>query len=323
MAWRRRAPQGLPLDETYGWTELPALVRALVEGGDHRPLAAALAAGPTAREREVAVVVAREQLVPCPALDAWVEAEGDTSALPWTVRGFTGLTAAWAARGKGWTDTVTDEGWDGFFHWLPLAQADLQRAVEVDPTDPVPWTGLIRAARGLQLGQDEAEARHAGGAGHDLGFLDDELLQSLAGKWGGSRERSLAFARRVRDEAPPGSPRHRAVLIAHLEHLWGLDREGIIDYCLHSEMAGEVRDVAERTLAHPDLPDDVHGRITLSYLAYAAHAVDLDQIARACHDRLGTRIPPVPWSTMADPAGVLARHRRAVGLRTPVPWTPG
>jgi hypothetical protein len=117
------------------------------------------------------------------------------------VRGDFFINYAWEARGNGYADTVTEEGWRQFRERLTEARAALERAWALKPGDLRAAVLMLRVEKGI--GGDRAEmekwferAMRADGNCRDA-CLDK--LDWLDPKWHGSREELLAFGRACRD----------------------------------------------------------------------------------------------------------------------------
>lgn len=65
-------------------------------------------------------------------LDAWA-ARAPKSPHPHVVRSRGLLNTAWAARGRGFSNTVTEEGWKTWARLIPQAQASLEKAIALRP----------------------------------------------------------------------------------------------------------------------------------------------------------------------------------------------
>ena len=113
------------------------------------------------------------------------------------LRGDYYIDYAWQARGNGWADTVTEEGWKLFGERLAMAEDALERAWKLDPTDSrIPVKMLT-----VELGQGEGRDRM------ELWFqrameLDPNSYAAcgrksyyLEPKWYGSPEDLLKFGR--------------------------------------------------------------------------------------------------------------------------------
>jgi len=113
------------------------------------------------------------------------------------LRGDYYIRYAWNARGDGWADTVTEEGWKLFGQRLAMAEDALERAWKLDPTDARIPVKMIN----LELGQGEGRDRM------EIWFqrameLDPNNYSAcwqkayyLEPKWYGSPEELLKFGR--------------------------------------------------------------------------------------------------------------------------------
>ncbi|MCO5168557.1 MAG: sel1 repeat family protein [Planctomycetes bacterium] len=164
--------------------------------GDHAP----------ALDRLVAVVAAEPAARVQAPLSAWVKQQ-PRSPLAHLLWGEFNMKWAWEARGSGYADTVTAEGWRLFKERLEVARAALERAAELDRRLARAPAILIKVAMGLRLGAEE-EQRHLDEAlrRDPRHVLAHELrLQALMPKWSGNDPRVMfdfvqASARRRPDE---------------------------------------------------------------------------------------------------------------------------
>jgi hypothetical protein len=103
---------------------------------------------------------------------------------------------AWASRGGGWANTVTEAGWKGFGEHLAAARACLVRAAKAHPDRPEPMVEMISIAMG---GADEDGTakdwfERAVAARMDcIPAFDRMLANALLPRWGGSYELMLAL----------------------------------------------------------------------------------------------------------------------------------
>jgi Domain of unknown function (DUF4034) len=65
---------------------------------------------------------------------------------------------AWKARGGGWADTVTDEGWRLFAHRLNQAEAALGATNEFGAQCPVSWSILLKSGLGRNIERADFDA---------------------------------------------------------------------------------------------------------------------------------------------------------------------
>jgi hypothetical protein len=111
------------------------------------------------------------------------------------VKGIFALQYAWDTRGPGFARDVTPEGWRLYDVRLHEAEADLTRAGELDPTNPLIARDMILAARHLNYRRDEMEVwfRRAVRADADCWHACEAKLNYLHPKWHGDRAAMLAF----------------------------------------------------------------------------------------------------------------------------------
>jgi tetratricopeptide (TPR) repeat protein len=171
--------------------------RALLEAGRFETLSARLEAE-GARGQNTGDVYARRRFAldrlygveVLPLLDAWC-AQAPDDPVPLMLRGASRIDWAWEARGGGWADTVTEEGWRLFFQRLHLAQADLERAVELDPGETFAYTHRITVAMGLGEPEEVARDWLRRSLEQDPGDIEParRLMTYLLPKWHGTQEK--------------------------------------------------------------------------------------------------------------------------------------
>ena len=201
--FRRRE---VPADPTLGDARAAAIMRS-AEAGDLDGLIAALGQASSHEEREALTGVLPDIEDRAELFDAWVEREPD-SADAWLARGAHGVGWAWQARGGSYAEHVDDQSFEVFFERLRRAEDSLQRAAEMAPDDPVPWTHLLTSGRGLQVPKEEQWMRYEESKRRHpfLPGANGSMLQFLCKKWFGSDIEALEFAGGVAREAPDGSP---------------------------------------------------------------------------------------------------------------------
>jgi hypothetical protein len=113
------------------------------------------------------------------------------------LRGVRLVTAAWDARGSGYANTVTSEGWEKFGAGLESAKAELERAWQMDPKETDIAAEMITVCLGQNRPRAEMELWYQRGiaTGNDATELAEKKLYYLAPRWHGSLEEQLQFAR--------------------------------------------------------------------------------------------------------------------------------
>ena len=130
---------------------------------------------------------------------------------------------AWNARGSGWASTVTNEGSRLFSERLSTAQRYLEKAYQLDPSDPIVPARLIDVARGLGLGYEEMEKQFQRALQADKSEYQayHSKLTYLMPKWQGmtveAEERMFDYAREAAQFSPPNSLIPLVLAEAHWE----------------------------------------------------------------------------------------------------------
>lgn len=119
------------------------------------------------------------------------------SPVPLTVKGVAYIGYAWDARGSGWANTVTEEGWAKMRERLAVAEELLEKAWKLDPKDPAPPTRMLVVELGQGRGRERMELwfKRAMEADPDNYSACAKKLYYLEPKWHGSAEDMLAFGR--------------------------------------------------------------------------------------------------------------------------------
>ena len=150
---------------------------------------------------------------------------------------------AWHARGSGWANTVTREGWRLFEARLNKARDYLEKAYLSDPSDPMAPRWLIKVAMGLGSGYAEMEKQFQRAIQADKSEYETYLakLTYLMPKWGGTEEKMFAFARETAKNAPADSLAPLVVAKAHWEMYYRSEDQKA--YFKQTEVWNEVRSV--------------------------------------------------------------------------------
>lgn len=114
---------------------------------------------------------------------------------------------AWNARGAGYSNTVTDSGYQLFRERLLKAGVFLEEAYKADPSDPIVPSNLIDVATGLGLSFAEMEKQFQRAIKADSTEYNSysNKMHYLKPEWYGSNELMLSFARSAAIKAPSDS----------------------------------------------------------------------------------------------------------------------
>lgn len=83
-------------------------------------------------------------------IESWIKAKPD-SVTAQVAMGWFLVAYAWHARGGGWANTVTEDGWKLFGERLKMAAKVLAEARQLPEKCPVYWSALQRVALGMKL----------------------------------------------------------------------------------------------------------------------------------------------------------------------------
>jgi hypothetical protein len=150
--------------------------------------------------------------------DDWVAAE-PKRALAHLLRGAHGVVWAWEARTGAQAKHVHEDAWPVFFKRLKGARKDLEQAIKLDAQEGAGFGPLLRVARGLQLGEEQArtwlEAARKRNP-HDF-QAHYQMVLFLCKKWNGTHKKMFAFARQTAEELMEHNLLHALIVSAHYE----------------------------------------------------------------------------------------------------------
>jgi hypothetical protein len=250
------APAGPPpvaFDDTAGNADA-ARLRDQMLAGDWRAVQAFLEPLTDWDDRTFYIrVIARLGMFP----EDWVTATSG-SQVSMIARGIHRMDLAWKARGSGRSQTVGEAAWPQFYAHLNEAEADLTRACDLLPSDPLPWAMLITTAQGLELPKevvlrrfDEVNARHLG-----FRLAHVNVMNAVSQKWSGSHVLMFDIARKADTTLPPGSPGRVCIPFAHALRRqyyaqWEKDADAAAGYYKNPTVALEIRTAADNSVLSP------------------------------------------------------------------------
>jgi hypothetical protein len=115
---------------------------------------------------------------------------------PWLVGAICGyyhVEAAWVARGRGFANTVTEEGWKGFREHLEAARKHLEAAWAVAPQFPDVAAQMIRVSMGLNDGRERFWFERAINSQFDHYPAYTNYLWAIRPRWHGSLDQMYSF----------------------------------------------------------------------------------------------------------------------------------
>jgi hypothetical protein len=113
------------------------------------------------------------------------------------IKGHFHLDEAWKSRGSGYSDSVTEKGWEGFKDHLNTAAEALEKAWKLGPTNPQIALEMIRVELGQAQGRERMELWFNRAMALNTNYYEPckSKLNYLEPKWHGSAADMLAFAR--------------------------------------------------------------------------------------------------------------------------------
>jgi hypothetical protein len=275
-------------------------MRAYAERGDWARVADSLERTGDLAERGLCCLAVAEWPGRPAWLDAWVDARGERSSLPWLVRGAHSVEWAWEARTGARASEVAKDSWPVFFSRLSEAQRDLERAAEMDPRDPAPYGRLVITAMGLQSGIEEVEGLFEAACLRDPTHFPThrDTLTALTDKWGGSHEEMFAFARRAA-AARADSGLASLVAAAHVErwlkyHMDG-DPDGGRAYANDREVVREIRQAWAGSFGMAPAAGGLWTAAARNLFAFAFWLFGAKREARRELEALRGILTEVPW----------------------------
>ena len=312
-------PAASEIDPSWGDDQARKLRQQLARGKWHEAHAALEATKGNWDDRQFLVEVLTDGVEGRPNwIDEWTRTHSE-SAAAWTIRGAHGIKWGWQARGGGKAEGVQDQSWQVFWNRLEEAERDLYKAAELDPTDPVPWTYLVIAARGIERGIPEIGERlkqaHARRPWHHFAF--SQALQGFAKKWAGSHDLMFDLAHQVQNGAPDGASAHTVVAEAHVERWlymasWDKDQANALEYFRTPAICDEIRTAAGRSIwsssyERPRLAPYDHNFFT--YCFFRMH--DWESGRRGL-DAMNGILNRFPWSYGGNPVDVFKKARERI-----------
>lgn len=236
-----------------------------------------------------------------------------------TIAGGLLVNWGWRFRGTGYGSTVGPSAFTAFQGSLQRARDSLSAALASDADDGVAAAFLIRTEKGRQdlAAVDDAFHRLEGASRRPIagyaGYAD-----AISGKWYGSQQRMLGFARQHRNSLSPSS--QGLIPQAHNETMFSLVRSSNAERAARSAsyfsedfVRGEL--IAANDAFHAVSPDIDHyaNRFAYGEFSYAFMQMGERDLARPHVVGMG-HAPAGPWALLSDADQVLQRLRLDLGV---------
>jgi hypothetical protein len=184
-------------------------------------------------------------------------------------RGLAEINQAWEDRGRGFANTVKDEGWESFGKHLEKAQSLLEAAWQKNPSNAHTAYLMMQVELGQGQGRDRMQQWFDRAMTLATNYYDAAKLMSfyLEPRWYGSEDEALEFARSCVASTNWGGT--VPLVLSDLHHsLANFQKRGDSpEYWLRPEVWDDVRASYERFLAlNPDESGYRHNYASDAYL---------------------------------------------------------
>jgi hypothetical protein len=261
--------------------------------------------------RSLAVVAAPAS----PELEAFVRSVAEQQpddVLPATVLAHILTVIGWDIRTSKRAGDVSSEQFNQFHDCLRRAERLLVDVVARDPNMIVAWHLRLTTARGLQLGHSEARRRYDELSRRHPHHMpaQQQFLQQICKKWGGSFEKAHAFGRECSAGAPEGSLSPVIVAEDVIEHWLDLRDPESTRYVQSPQVQAELREAADRSVFHPSFQRTPGWVRVMSTFACAFSLANLYPAAASCFRALGPYGHASGWDYLKGGAqAAFVRHR--------------
>ncbi len=195
--------------------------------------------------------------------------------LPWLIKGRAYADMAWNARGGGYADTVTDEGWELFEKNLGVAEDALERAWNLNTNDSRIPLAMMTVELGQGKGRDRMELwfQRAMAIDPNNYAACESKRYYLEPKWHGSAAQMLAFGRECVQSKQWGGRTPLILAAAHEALTAYLEEPARTNYWKKPEVWPDVRSAFEKYLA--DHKDDTIERQRYALFAFRCEQWDV------------------------------------------------
>jgi len=243
-------------------------------------------------------------------LEAWRAAAPDDPDLA-TVTARVLVEQAWEQRSHARAEDVSREQFEAFHTTLADATAQIQRAVDLSPGDPEPWSLALIHARGLEAPGEvfdgylralwETDRYHTEG--------NTQAMQYLCEKWFGSHDEMWRFVGAAVDGAPADARIQTLPLDALLEHTAQASGAAL------TEDPARVEEAISRARGYLDANPDAGHHLTartrnvLARVLFFLHRFDeaYDQLVA-----IGPHATEFPWGYWGDAREEFLTYRRHI-----------
>jgi hypothetical protein len=194
--------------------------------------------------------------------------------LPWYLKGSHCVKAAWNARGDGYANTVSKDGWESFKTNLVVAREALEHAWKLNPLEPNIATEMMSVDLGQGSDRQEMElwfdrAMKLDTNSYSACCSKEQFLES---KWYGTDEEAVAFGQECVRSTNWGGHIPIVLVLAHNDIDSRLTGAAKTEYWKKSEVWQDIKSAYDRYL-------ELNSEETHIYNAYVLHAYQAEQWA--------------------------------------------
>jgi hypothetical protein len=230
------------------------------------------------------------------------------------LRGAHLLGQAWAYRGTGTADEITEEGGAKMDESVRGSERDLKTAARLDPADPTApailiGTAMLSGEAPREAGQQAFALATQRAKDHLEAHWRMTLLMSE--KWGGSHAEQLGFARKAVSLARPGGDLHACLFRAHVEvwfyhKVFQQDEEAAKAYLLRQDVRQEVNRTFDAWI-HPGYQPQRSSIPLLHWAAFWAFALGDRARLKKVMPHIGQVQAAQPWYWLGEPTLVFTQ----------------
>jgi len=195
--------------------------------------------------------------------------------LTYLLKGHFYLQYGWFARGTGWAQDVSSEGWKFFAERLRIADQALRRAWELNQKDTFIPAEMTEVERGLGRGRGEMEKWFARGMAINPANYDacSRKLVYLEPKWYGSEKDMLDFGRECTRSTNWSGRVHMVIIEAHRRLSEYLPKDQQQTYWQRPEVWKDIKESMDRFYGR--YPGSTSGHTTFARYAFLCGQKDI------------------------------------------------
>jgi hypothetical protein len=179
------------------------------------------------------------------------------------------IEEAWRARGNATATAVTPEGWEGFRRLLAQASSSLEKAWQLDSSEPRIASEMLRVELGEGKGRERLELWFGRAMALNTNFYEAcyRKLYYLEPKWYGSTEAMLAFGRECVESTRWGGTVPLTLVDAHYSLAAQANENGNTNYYKNPQVWTDIQSAYEKYFTLN--PNDAYRRRNYAWYAYA------------------------------------------------------